>query len=129
VDFASRRQASCAFGDCDEESFILILTKFLDVKLRRRGDKSKAAILVDCMWDDSLLGGEVQHCMIERVRQHVRHEVFTPWKILKAMDLAGFNLSLAGIEVLRRVESSDKYSRGFLPSKSTILRSARKVEA
>jgi hypothetical protein len=33
VDFASRRQASCAFGDCDEESFISILTKFLDVKL------------------------------------------------------------------------------------------------
>jgi hypothetical protein len=81
------------------------------------------------MWDDSLLGGEVQHCMIERVRWHVRHEVFTPWKILKAMDLAGFNLSLAGIEVLRRVESSNKYSRGFLPSKSTIFQSARKVEA
>ncbi|KAI2505580.1 hypothetical protein MHU86_8822 [Fragilaria crotonensis] len=45
------------------------------------------------------------------------------------MDLAGFNLSLAGIEVLRSVETAEKkYSRGFLPSKSSILRAARKVE-
>jgi hypothetical protein len=45
------------------------------------------------------------------------------------MDLAGFNLSLAGIEVLRRVDTGDKkYGRGFLPSKSSILRAARIVE-
>ena len=45
------------------------------------------------------------------------------------MDIAGFRLSLAGIEVLRHVEVSSRYGRGSLPSKSTILRCARKQEA
>ena len=44
------------------------------------------------------------------------------------MDIAGFKLSLAGIEVLRKVENSSKYGRCVLPSKSTILRCARKLE-
>ena len=45
------------------------------------------------------------------------------------MDISGFNLSLSGIEVLRRVDATERYSRGIIPSKSTILRSARMVEA
>ena len=45
------------------------------------------------------------------------------------MDLAGFNLSLSGLEVLRRVDvGTAKFKRGILPSKSTMLRTARKVE-
>jgi hypothetical protein len=97
--------------------------------MRRYGDKTKAALLVNCVWDENFLHGEVQGCMIDKVRQYLRNEVFTPWRILKAMDLAGFNLSLAGLEVLRQVDVEGKYSRGLIPSKSTILRSARKVEA
>jgi hypothetical protein len=104
-------------------------SKLFDVNLKRHGDKSKAAILVDSMWDETFLDGEVQLRMIQKVRCYLRNTVFTPWKILKAMDLAGFNLSLAGIEVLRRVGVAGKYMRGIIPSKSTILRSARKVEA
>ena len=105
------------------------LSRLLDVNLTRRGDKGKAAILVDLMWDKHFLDGEVQRCMIERVRCYLRNYVFTPYKILKAMDLAGFNLNLAGIEVLRQVDVEGKYERGVIPSKSTILRAARKVEA
>jgi hypothetical protein len=67
--------------------------------------------------------------MIEKVRKHVRSHVFTPPKILKGMDLAGFRLSQAGLEVLRGVDATDKYHHGFIPSKSTILRCARKLEA
>ncbi len=48
---------------------------------------------------------------------------------MKAMDVSGFNLSLAGVEVLRRVDASGRYARGIIPSKSTLLRSARLVEA
>ena len=45
------------------------------------------------------------------------------------MDLAGFNLSLAGLEVLRRVDVGvGKFIRGILASKSTMLRTARKLE-
>jgi hypothetical protein len=45
------------------------------------------------------------------------------------MDISGFNLSLAGMEVLQRVDTTRKYERGIIPSKSTLLRSARIVEA
>ena len=105
------------------------LSAFMNRKLRRCTDKRKAAVLVECIWDDAFLDGEARLSMIECVRKHVRNHLFPPWKILKAMDLAGFNLSLAGIEVLRGVDCANKYSRGFLPSKSSILRAARKVEA
>ena len=98
-------------------------------KGRHRGDKSKATQLVKCMWDDGFLHGEAKACMINKVRVYLRKHVFSPWKILKAMDIAGFKLSLAGIEVLRHVEVSSRYGRGSLPSKSTILRCARKLEA
>jgi hypothetical protein len=87
------------------------LTNLVNAKqMRRYGDKTKAALLVNCIWDENFLHGEVQGCMIDK-------------------DLAGFNLSLAGLEVLRKVDVVGKYSRGLIPSKSTILRSARKVEA
>jgi hypothetical protein len=105
------------------------LSKMFDVSMKRHSDKSKAAILVDSLWDETFLDGEVQLCMIKKVCDYLRINVFAPWKILKAMDLAGFNLSLAGLEVLRRVDVAGKYMRGIIPSKSTILRSARKVEA
>lgn len=107
------------------------LSILLNKNLPWRGNKSKASILIDCIWnaDASFLDGEAKSCMVERVRCHIRRNVFTPAKILKAMDLAGFNLSLAGLETLRRVETDNqKYCRGFLPSKSSILRAARKVE-
>jgi hypothetical protein len=56
--------------------------------------------------------------------------MYFPIEILKAMDLAGFNLNLAGIEILTKIETGEnKYSRGFLPSKSSILRAAAKVES
>lgn len=68
--------------------------------------------------------------MVEKVRCHLRTHVFSPWKILKAMDVSGFKLSLAGIEVLvRRDNMTGKYGGGILPSKSTILRAARMLEA
>ena len=108
------------------------LLTLLNKNLPWHGNKSKASILVDCIWnaDASFLEGEAKPCLVERVRCHMRCNVFTPSKILKAMDLAGFNLSLAGLETLRSVETpgNKKYYRGFLPSKSSILRAARKVE-
>ena len=53
---------------------------------------------------ERFLGGEVKECMITRVRSYLRSQILTPWKILKSMDLAGFNLSLAGLELLRHVD-------------------------
>ena len=77
-----------------------------------RKNKQKAAILVNGMWDNEFLDGKAQRCMIVRVREYLRTHVFKPWKILKAMDISGFNLSLAGIDVLRRVDVSESGVRG-----------------
>jgi hypothetical protein len=87
------------------QSLSILLTK----NFPWRGNKSKASILIDCIWnaDASFLDGEAKSCMVERVRCHIRRNVFTPAKILKAMDLAGFNLSLAGLETLRGVETDN----------------------
>jgi hypothetical protein len=112
----------------DDDDCLSQLSAMLNIK-RCRQNKQKAAVLVDGMWENEFLDGEAQRCMINRVRSHLRKEVFTPWKIVKAMDISGFNLNLAGIEVLRRVDITGRYGRGMIPSKSTTLRSARKVEA
>ena len=43
---------------------------------RHRGDKSKATLLVQCLWDDGFLHGEAKACMINKVRQYLRRHVF-----------------------------------------------------
>jgi hypothetical protein len=68
--------------------------------------------------------------MIDQVCKYMPTHIFSPLRILEAMDIAGFNLSLAGIKVLRGLNSPNKkYScKVLLPSKSSILRVAGKVE-
>ena len=112
-----------------KSKLLALLSRIREGPGRSRGDKSKASLLVQCMWDEDFLNGEVRARMIDQVRQYFRQHVFSPWKILKALDIAGFKLSLAGIEVLRNVEVASRYGRAMLPSKSTILRCARQLEA
>ena len=100
----------------------------MNQQLRRYTDKRKATIIVECIWDEGFLASKAQQAMIYQVQTYIWKKVFTPAKIFKEMDLAGFKLSLAGIEVLRRIDCDQRYSRGFLPSKSSILWAARKVE-
>ena len=69
-----------------------------------------------------------QASMIERVQKHIQCNVFTPAKILKAIDLSGFQLILTGLVVLRHVYTMAKYSPGFLPSKAQIMRCAHHLE-
>jgi hypothetical protein len=61
-------------------------------------------------------------------RKYVREEVYKPWKILKAMDMAPKgSLNYRGIETLRLVESLQKWERGFLPSSTAIQDKANKM--
>jgi hypothetical protein len=126
----SSKQATMRNGIV-RDAFGVALTPLLNVvAMKRHSHRSKAALLIECMWDDNFLDGEVKERMINKVRSYLRTHIFTPWKILKSMDLAGFNLSLSGLEVLRRVDvGTGKFVRGILPSKSTMLRTARKLEA
>jgi hypothetical protein len=93
-------------SDGDKDSILSMCLSLMNInpKPSKYEDKYKADRLVDFLWDDGFLYGELKASMIDRVRKHVRSHVFTPVRILKAMDLAGFQLTLTGLEVLRRIE-------------------------
>ena len=63
-------------------------------------------------------------------RKHFRDNVFTPFKILREMDLAGGTLSYEGMDVLRRVETCGvkRFRGSMIPSKSELKRMASVVE-
>lgn len=68
--------------------------------------------------------------LLKLSRSHFRQHVFTPFNILREMDLAGGTLSYEGIDVLRRVETGGlkRYHGSMIPSKSEIKRMAGIVE-
>lgn len=68
--------------------------------------------------------------VLKLARRHLRKTIFTPFNILREMDLAGGTLSYEGIDVLRRVETSGvkRFRGSIIPSKAEIKRTARVVE-
>jgi hypothetical protein len=82
-------------------------------------------VLFDCC----IFGAdETRSVLMTLTRKFIRSEVFVPWKILKAMDMAPKgSLNYTGIEVLRGVEGLDKWEQGALPARSTIQKQARKM--
>ena len=68
--------------------------------------------------------------LVKLARNHFRETVFTPFCILREMDLAGGTLSYEGIDVLRRVETGGvkRFRGSIIPSKSEIKRVASIVE-
>ena len=71
-----------------------------------------------------------QPALVKLARKYFRDTIFTPFNILKEMDLAGGTLSYEGIDILRRVETLGiKHFRGsMIPSKSEIKRLAGTIE-
>ena len=57
---------------------------------------------------------------LKLARKYFRDTIFTPYNVLKEMDLAGGTLSYEGIDVLRRVETSGlkRFRGSMIPSKS-----------
>jgi hypothetical protein len=83
--------------------------------------------LVNGVW--SYMDGLYEMQLIERARKYYQENVFTPFNVLRAMDLGGGRLSYEGLEVVRTLESSGKkYSRGIIPSSASVKRIAAKVE-
>jgi hypothetical protein len=73
-DSAARRQSANESNGAnndsngDQASFASMLNEFMNEKHKRRGDRTKATILVDTMWDDHFLQGEAKVCMIDKVK-------------------------------------------------------------
>jgi hypothetical protein len=68
--------------------------------------------------------GHALPSIIDAAKKWLRRNVFSPWKVLKAMDLAGGSLNYKRIEVIRGLETGGKcYYRGsVLPSTAEIKR-------
>jgi hypothetical protein len=80
------------------------------------------------VWDQ--LDGALQPHLLQLARKHFRAHLFTPFNIIREMDLAGGTLSYEGIDVIRRVETSGvkRFRGSMIPSKSEIKRMAARVE-
>jgi hypothetical protein len=90
---------------------------------------SRLRVIVTVLFDNAIFGVEETRFMWMRLaRKCTRGEVFLPWKILKAMDLAPRGaLNYSGLEVLRSVEGLGWYEQGLLPARSTIQKQARRL--
>lgn len=76
-------------------------------------------------------GEMLSNCLLDILRKYYQRKVFSPNNILRAMDMTGGQLSLEGVEVLRKIETGNKrYARKtILPSSAEIKRAAAIVEA
>jgi hypothetical protein len=61
--------------------------------------------------------------MVRQASEWLRNNVFTPFAILREMDLAGGTLSYEGLEVLRAVETKGKkcYRGSVIPRKVRLF--------
>jgi len=54
-----------------------------------------------------------------------QHSIFSPWKVLRAIDLSSVGgLNYNGLETLRNVKELERYQRGVLPSRSSVQRAS-----
>jgi hypothetical protein len=88
----------------------------------------KGALVAEVLWDYQ--DGALQPHLLKLARIHFRTHVFTPFNIIREMDVAGGTLSYEGIDVIRRVATSGvmRFHGSMIPSKSTIKRMAGMVE-
>jgi hypothetical protein len=98
-----------------------ILAKYTRWSLKRTG-----TLVAQAVWAQE----EFRPELLKLSRTYFRENVFTPYNILREMDLAGGTLSYEGIDVLRGVETGGlkRFRGSMIPSKSEIKRMAGMVE-
>ena len=92
--------------------------------------KAFFAKIARMLLDEPIHNHQLSECLVRIVQRHLRKTVFTPFNILREMDMAGGKLNYAGIEVLRVVECGGKPKRKhtMIPSTSAIQRCAQYIE-
>ena len=125
--------ASC-YDIKDREKLVSHIREILVSRTSRMDDTSRAAgeffrdVAQLCL-DKSIHNGLMFENTYGVFRKYVRDYVFTPFNILRKMDLAGGVLNLGGIEVLRQVESNGvANTHTLIPSSSCIQDVAKEVE-
>jgi hypothetical protein len=69
--------------------------------------------------------------ILEKCREYYRNTIFSPASLLQAMDMAGGQLSMQVIEVLRHIETLGNkfYRESILPSSGLIKKACSVVDA
>jgi hypothetical protein len=95
-------------------------------KYSRWSSKRTGALVAQTVWAHDGFLPE----LVKLSRKYFRANVFTPYNVLREMDLAGGTLSYEGIDVMRRVETGGlkRFHGSMIPSKSEIKRMAGMVE-
>lgn len=120
---ARRKSKNCRFASHTLEAMNDVIT---GAEYRRWSADRIGQLVARMVWKQDRFR---QH-LIVCARKYFRENVFTPFNILREMDLAGGTLSYEGIDVLRCVETNGvKGCRGaIIPSKSELKRMASKIE-
>jgi hypothetical protein len=120
---ARRKSKNCRFASHIMEAMNDVIT---GAEYRRWSADRIGQLVARMVWKHDSFR---QH-LIVCARKYFRENVFTPFNILREMDLAGGTLSYEGIDVLRCVETNGvKGCRGaIIPSKSELKRKASKIE-
>ena len=79
-------------------------------------------LLLSMLVHSGLHYNNLRDSIVKVVGRYLRTNVFSPYKLLREMDLAGGKLSYAGVEVLRRCESNGtKGKNTIIPPFETML--------
>ena len=86
-------------------------------------------LLVEMMLYDDIHGLQLRDKMMDTYRLHMRRYVYSPFRILKEMDLAGGVLNYEGLEILRRCENNgERHKRTLIPSSGSVKKIAAMME-
>ena len=86
--------------------------------------------LAELILDESIHEGQLRQCSYSVFRNFVRENIFTPYRVLKAMDQRGGVLNYEGIEILRVAETQGvPNQKTLLPSSTCLQVYAAMVEA
>lgn len=109
------------------------ISKTGSLLLSKTRSRNVARSVVDALSTSTqcLLSQAICNAFYELAKHDIRQNLYSPQKVLEAMDMAGGQLSMEGIEILRTLETKNKkYYRGsLLPCSADIQRCAAKVEA
>ena len=117
----------------DKTTLLTYLRKFITSKVSKMDTTSHQAAsfftdIGSLLLDKTIHGGQLFKATYNVFRKYVRENVLTPYKILRAMDLAGGPLNFRGLEYLRSVETDGVlYQQTLLPSTSCMQNCAAEV--
>jgi hypothetical protein len=106
-----------------------VIIAVMSVLMRKTMPLSRLRVVCDALFHNCIFGVDVTKSMLSEIYKkfffHEQRSVFSPWKVLRAIDLSSVGgLNYNGLETLRNVEELERYQRGVLPSRSSVQRAS-----